>query len=1008
MQWVHKHARSLLFLLSILVLAGILSGMRLPVSLFPRISFPLVRVTLDAGERPAERMAIEVTYKAEEALRSIPGVRNVRSTTSRGSAQISIDFDWGHDMVSAMLQVESEINRILSKLPPGTMFEVERMNPTVFPVIGYSLTSTSHSLVELNDLALYMVRPALSTIPGVAKVSVQGGKVLEYRVVVDPAKLQSYHLSLDDIAKAVSAANVLVAIGRAEDHDKLYLIVSDTRFTDVNQISSAVLRSGTNGVVLVEDVATVERSTEPQWIRVTAGGNDAVLFQIYQQPGGNTVQIARGVKQKLEELRKSLPAGIDLKNWYDQSDLILSSEHSTRDSVLIGIALAAIVLFVFLQNWKVTLIATLAVPTALAATMLLLYVTNMSLNIMTLGGMAAAVGLIIDDAIVMVEHIMRRLQGGEGEGPDRVLRASREFTGPLMGSSAATIIIFLPLAFLSGVTGAFFKALSLTMACSLLISFITAWVAIPIIAAKVLNKKDAERMERTGGFSKGVNRGYRSFMEKLLGRPWLTILFIVPLIALGCFAYKHTGSGFMPHMDEGGFILDYKSQAGTSLRETDRLLRQVEEILKSTPEVETWSRRTGLQLGGGITEANSGDFFVRLKAPPRPGIETVMSGVRTRIKHHVPGLRIETAQLMEDLIGDLTSVPQPIEIKLYSDNQQQLEQVATKVQQAVEQVHGAVEVKSGIVLAGDALEIKVDRVKAALEGTDADSITTDLGKYLSGVVTTRIQNGPKLVGVRVWLPDSTRATIDSIRTLLLRAPDGHLFPLQRVAKLVTVTGQPEITRENLKRMVAVTGRISGRDLGSTVQQIKTQILDKPGFLPSGVPYSLGGLYEQQQIAFKALSMVLISAILLVFLLLLFLYESFKVAIALLSMPLLSATFVFVGLWITGTEFNITSRMGMTMIVGIVTEVAIFYFSEYRELPEDKDRRERFIAAGLNRMRPIAMTTFAAILALLPLALGLGQGSAMQQPLAIAIITGLIIQLPLVLLVLPALLKILRV
>ncbi|MEO6870816.1 MAG: efflux RND transporter permease subunit, partial [Chthoniobacterales bacterium] len=885
--WLHSHARSLIFLLAVLILAGIFGGLSLPVALFPQVSFPRVRVTVDAGDRPAERMAVEVTYKLEEAVRAIPGVRGVRSTTSRGSAEVSVNFDWGQDMISAMLQVESEVNRILPDLPPGTTFEVQRMDPTVFPVIAYSMTSSSHSLSELYDLAMYQVRPALSAVTGVAKVGVQGGAIKEYRVVVDPAKLQSFQMSLGDVAKALSAANVLVAVGRLEDHDKLYLIVSDTRFQDVKQIGDTVLRSGPNGVVLVEDVATVEPSVKPQWIRVTADGRDAVLFQVYQQPGSNTVQIAQGIKQKLKDEEKRLPKDIQIRNWYDQSDLIVSSEHSTRDAVLIGIVLAAIVLLVFLRNWKVTLIAILAVPASLAASMLLLYVMHMSLNIMTLGGMAAAVGLIIDDAIVMVEHIMRRLGKGEGTEEEQIQSAATEFTGPLVGSSCATIVIFLPLAFLSGVTGAFFKALSLTMACALFVSFLLAWIAIPILSAQVLGKDDAESAEVHGWVEK-MNEGYKWMMSGLLRHSWILVLAVaLPLLALGYFAFKNVASGFMPTMDEGGFILDYKSAPGTSLGETDRLLREVEKILQSTLEVQTYSRRTGLQLGGGITEANTGDFFIRLKPFPRRGIELVMNDVRTQIEHNIPGLRIETAQLMEDLIGDLTSVPQPIEIKLYSDNEKTLRTVADKVARAIRKVNGVVEVKSGIILAGDALNIEVDRVKAALEGMDPDSITTMLDNYLSGNVTTHIQEGPKLVGVRVWFPARTRQTIQDIGDLILRAPDGHIFPLKRVAKIVPVTGQPEIERDDLKRMVAVTGRISGRDLGSTVQEIKTKVLDQKGFLPNSVPYSLGGLYEQQQIAFKGLTIVLIAAIVLVFTLLLFLYESFLVSIAMLAIPLLA-------------------------------------------------------------------------------------------------------------------------
>jgi CzcA family heavy metal efflux pump len=998
--WAQRHARSILFLLGALALAGAVATFSLPVALFPQVSFPRVRISLDSGDRPAEQMAIEVTTPVEEAVRAIPGVRNVRSATNRGSAEISINFDWGEDMVSAMLQAQSEVNKILPTLPTGTTFNVERMDPTVFPVIAYSLTSNSQSLVELRDLALYTLRPALSTVQGVARVGVQGGRTEEYRVTVDPDKLQSFHMTLNEVATALSASNVLVAVGKLEQYDKLYLVISDTRFKKFEQIEHTVLRSTPDGVVLLEDVATIEHSTEPQWTRVTADGRDAVIFQVYQQPGGNTVRIAEGIKSKLTQIAKQIPEGVKIANWYDQGDLIVASAHSTRDAVLIGIALASLILILFLRNWKVTLIAALTVPTVLAATILLLFVFKMSFNIMTLGGMAAAVGLIIDDAIVMVEHIVRRVRTEHAENSrSRVLRAAAEFTQPLVGSSAATIVIFAPLAFLTGVTSAFFKALSLTMAASLVISFLIAWLAVPILCARLLTAKDAD-IEEHGRFTTRIHARYGKIMTGLLARPARLLLLVLPLLLLGFIAFKNVASGFMPKMDEGGFILDYVAPPGTSLTETDRLLRQIEAVLQETPEVETYSRRTGLQLGGSLSEANIGDFFVRLKPFPRRDIEEVMDDVRTQIEKHIPGLEVELLQLMEDLIGDLTSVPQPIEVKLFNDDEKTLNALAPRVAEAIRKVRGIVEVKSGIVPAGDALNIEVDRVKAALEGMDPDAITKSLNDYLSGNVTTKIQRGPKLVGVRVWIPRPARETMHKVEGLLLRAPDGHLFPLNRVATLTTVTGQPEITRDDLRRMVAVTARISGRDLGSTAADVK-RVLDRPGLLPNEVPYTLGGLYEQQQIAFRGLTIILIAAIVLVFLLLLILYESFRAAAAMMMTTLFAVAGVYLGLWLTRTEFNITSRMGMTMIIGIVTEIAIFYYSEYRDLPPSDDR---FIVAGLNRMRPIAMTTFAAILALLPLALGIGQGSAMQQPLAIAIISGLVFGLPLVLIVLPTLLS----
>jgi len=1001
--WIQTHRVSLLFLISALIAGGLAATSKLPVALFPYVTFPRVMVNIDAGDRPAERMMIEVTFPIEQAVRAVPGVRNVRSTTSRGSAEISINFDWGEDMVAAMLQIESAMNQVMPRLPQGTTFNARRMDPTVFPVLAYSLTSDTHSLVELRDIAMYQLRPLLSTIAGVAKIEVLGGAQREYEVNIDPTRLDSYGLSLSDVAKALSAANVVEAVGRMEDHYKLYLAMSDTRLHSIEQIRGTVIRSGPGGLVRLDNIAIASEGTSPQWIRVTADGHDAVIFQVHQQPGGNTVEIAREIKSKLAAFRPQLPTDIKIANWYDQSELIVSSEKSVRDSILVGVVFAVLILLLFLRNVKITLIAAVAVPGVLAATILLLYVFQMSFNIMTLGGMAAAVGLVIDDAIVMVEHIMRRLRETPGEQHGQILRAASEFTKALAGSSVSTIIIFVPLAFLSGVTGAFFKALSLTMTASLVISFLVAWLAVPLLADHFLNEKDA-RENKADGPTGRIRRAYEILMLRVLMRPWLVLVVVVMLLAAGWISYQHVGSGFMPSMDEGGFVLDYRSEPGTSLTETDRLLRRVEAVLRTTPEVQTYSRRTGLQLGGGLTEANTGDFFVRLKPFPRRNIETVMDGVREKVDREIPGLEIELAQLMEDLIGDLTAVPQPIEIKLYSDDSNLLMKLGPTVAAAIEKIPGVVDVKSGIVLAGDALNIQVDRVKASLEGVDPDAITQMISSYLTGVVATQIQSGPKMIGVRAWIPHDFRATQKDIEELRLRALDGHLFPLKRVAALTVLTGQPEITRDDLKQMVAVTGRISGRDIGSVISQAK-QLLDRPGLVPKGVYYSLGGLYAEQQRAFGGLIAVFLGAVGLVFLLLLFLYESFRVAIAMLVTTLFSLSAVFVGLWLTGTEVNISSMMGMTMIVGIVTEVAIFYYSEYMDLSEESDQHTRLIMAGNNRMRPIAMTTLAAVFALLPLALGIGQGAAMQQPLAIAIVSGLVAQLPLVLVILPALLSI---
>ncbi|MGA8033492.1 MAG: efflux RND transporter permease subunit [Casimicrobiaceae bacterium] len=1003
-QWLQGHRRSILFLLALLAIGGAIAAFRLPVTLFPTVDFPRVVVSLDAGDRPADLMVVEVTQPVEEAVRRVPGVRDVRSTTSRGSADVSVTFDWGTDMGLATSQVDQAITQILPTLPSGTRMSTKRMDPTVFPILAYSLTSAVQSQTALYDLARYQLRPLLSSVRGVARIQVIGGAQEEYRVTVDPAKLLAYSLTLGDVANALRTANVVTAVGRLEDHYKLYLAISDTRLQTLQQIRDTIVRSNSTGIVRLDDVAQVSDGVTPQWIKVNADGRPAVLLNVYQQPGSNSVQISRDVAARLAAYRAQLPPGIQLANWYDQSMLVTQSAASVRDAILVGTGLAVLVLFAFLRNFKITLIAAIVVPTVLASTVVLLYAMGMSFNIMTLGGMAAAVGLIIDDAIVMVEHIVRRLRGAGVAHHGRVMAAAAEFVRPLAGSSASTIVIFVPLAFLTGVTGAFFKALSLTMAAGLAISFFVTWLAVPLLADHLLDERDATQKEG-GPLTAWMHARYDALMRRVLARPSLVLLLIVPLLGAGALAYSRIGSGFMPAMDEGGFILDYRTQPGTSLTETDRLLQQVEAIIKANPYVDTYSRRTGTQLGGGVTEANEGDFFVRLKSGTRPPIEQVMNDIRTKVETNVPGLEIELAQLMEDMIGDLTSVPQPIEIKLYADDGNELQSAARKVVAAIDRIPGVVDTRDGINPAGDALDIRIDRVKAALEGMDPDAITQTVSGDLAGIVTTRVQRGPKLIGVRVWIPQDQRSIVPDVGKLTIRATDGHFFPLKRVARIVPISGQPQIGRENLKRMVAVTGRISGRSLGPVISDIQ-QTMATPGLLPKGMYYDLGGLYKQQQIAFRGLIAVFAAAVGLVFLLLLFLYESFRMAFAILAIPLLAVSAVFVGLWVTGIELNISAMMGMTMIVGIVTEVAIFFFSEYRDLRGGMLQTDALIEAGKNRMRPIAMTTFAAILTLLPLAFAIGQGSAMQQPLAIAIIAGLAVQLPLVLVAMPVLYRIL--
>ncbi len=991
-----------------LALGGITAAFSLPISLFPNVAFPRVRVNVDTGSQPASQMMLQVTQPMEQAVRAVPGVLDVTSTTSRGAAQVLVDFGWGTNMANATLGVDAAVAQLLPQLPVGASYTVLRMDPTMSPIIAYALTSATVSQVKLQNLALYQLVPLLSAIPGIARVQVQGGGTAEIEVQVDPYKLAAFHLTVQQVAQAVAAANALQSVGRLEDRDLLYLLVEADGLRGLADVRDIVVRAGPAGIVHLSDVATVADGTVPQFIDVTANERQAVTFLVFQQPGSNAVAISEAVKRTLAGFAPQLPPGVKLSKWYDQSTLVIAADASVRDAILIGVMLAAFVLLFFLRSWRITLLALLIVPASLAAAVLVLSMLGMSFNIMTLGGLAASVGLVIDDVIVMIEHIARRVGGAATAGaPEiakdqdaRILHAGEEFLRPLTGSSAATLIVFAPLSFLSGVTGAFFKALSVTMAATLFVSWMLSAFAVPLLAGRLI---DFTKWHDPGtGRPSRLARGHEWLLDRVFARPAILAVMVLVLLVAGAFSFLHVQTGFMPHLDEGGFIFNYQSEPGTALSETAREIGQVEAILRADPAVDTFSTRIGAGMGGDFNEPNQGDIVIRLVTTHRPGIDAVMQRIDDKVTALVPGIDFESVQLMGDLIGDLTGVPQPIEVKLSALDPTRLAPAALRVAAAISKIKGVDSVLNGIVLAGDAYEIHIDPARAAFYGLDPASVAASLDTLLAGTVVTQLDGKLAQIGVRVQLGPAARADAADLRALPIATPSGGLVPLGTIASFSVAAGQPEITRENLQQIVAVTGRITGGGIGAAIGRVKAA-LARPGVLGPGVTYSLGGLYKQQQIAFAGLVRVFIAALAAEFLLLLFLYERFAFALAIMGTALLSTTAVFTGLYLSGIELNITALMGMTMIVGIATEMAIFYVSEYTLLLLTMPPRDALINASKNRLRPIAMTTLAAILTLSPLALDIGQGAGMQQPLAIAIISGLCVQFPLVLLALPVLL-----
>ncbi len=1010
--WVGHHRRSLLFVVFALALAGIFAAITLPVGLFPVTRFPRIRIEVDAGAMPARQMLVEVTEPLERVARAVPAARDVTSTTTRGSAEIFVDFPWGHDMSQALLAVDAAFARQLPSLPQGTRYDIIQMSPNVImPFVSYALISNSESPADLRQLAEHQITPLLTGIPGVRRVGVLGGQTAEVEVSVDPDKLRAFGLTLADVSQALSATNTIQAVGRLEDNDLLYLAIDDNAFTSIDSVRNVALRTGPDGIVRLADIAQVTMGSVPQWMLVDDNGKPAVTFDVYQQDSADSLTLAQEVQQRLDAFMKTQPASIRLYEWYGQTQLVSSSISALEEAIVIGLVFAALVLLAFLRDWRVTLVAMMVVPASVLVTVLMLSVLGMTLNIMTLGGIAAAIGLLIDDVIVMIEHIARRAGAPGVRSPHAtVLHAAREFLGPLFGSSLATTIIFIPLAFLSGITGAFFKFLSLTMASALIISFILTALAVPLLARGLI---DFSRFEDPAHGKEGwLRRTHGRLLRRLFDRPLLLVPGLAALLVLGVVAYGRVGSGFLPRMDEGGFVLDYYTAPGTSLAETNRELGQVEGILARDRDVYTFSRRTGAGLGGDLSEAYQGDFFVRLIDPSqRPSIWKVMDEINDEVSSQVPGINIDLHQLMSDMIGDMVGRPEPVVVSLSARDPAVLAAVADKVADAISKVSGIEpsSVNDGVVPAGDALEIHVNSAAAAMEGLTVSEVASQVDSYLHGAVATQYLGTVQDVGVRLRLdPPGSRIRRDDLGNLPLRSASGRILRLATVASVRFVAGQPELTRDNLAQVVPVTAQISGsRDLGSTIADVR-KALDRPGMLPPGVYYALGGQYEQQQQAVRGMIRVFAAALVAELILLLYLYERFWLPVIILTSSLISTGAVFLGLWVTGVELNITAMMGMVMIVGISTEMAIFLVSEYQELEKTLPPRQALYEAARNRLRPITMSTLAMILALVPLGAAIsGSGDQMLQPLAIAIIAGALVQLPLVLLAMPAVVALTR-
>ena len=990
--------------LALIIIAGLFVYSKMQVSLFPEITFPKIKIIAEAGLQPVDKMMITVTRPLENAIKKIPDLTDIRSTTSRGSCEISAFIDWKSDVDLSQQRIESRIAEVRNTLPPDVNITVEKMNPSILPVMGYSVESHSLSPVQLKELAVYTIKPFLSQVEGVSEVRVIGGKSKEYWVQLDLQKMSTLSLTPDMINTALNQTNFIKANGYLSDFRFLYLTVTDASAHTIDQLKNIIISNNGKRVIQLQDIADIQAKEAVEYIKVNANGKESILIAVVKQPNANLVDVANNVEKKVADLKNVLPPEVVVKPYYNQADFVNQSVKSVEDSLWIGLLLAIIVAVIFLRSFKASATILLTIPVTLTSTLVVLNWIGYTLNIMTLGAIAAAIGLIIDDAIVVVEQIHRSHEENPDDEYKTVVKKAIHFLLPAMiGSSISTIVIFIPFMLMSGVAGAYFNVLTNTMIITLLCSFFVTWIGLPVIYLLFSKRKREKKVVTKKEKPQHVKK--QTWVSFFILRPWISLIFVGLLILSIVLIIPKLETGFLPEMDEGSIVMDYVSPPGTSLEETDKELKEVEKIITSTPEVSAYSRRTGTQMGFFITEPNTGDYLIQLKNKRDKTTDQVIDDIRQRIQSSQPELRVDFGQVIGDMLGDLMTSVQPIEIKIFGDNQQKLHQYSTEVGKLLENIKGTADVFNGITITGPSLTVAPDYIKLAQFGITPANFQFQLQTSLEGNLVGNIFENERVYPVRLIYPNSTNRSVDDVKKLEIASPDGRLKPISELADVEVTEGDAEIQRENLQSMGVVSARLENRDLGSTMKEIKSKIPQQI-HLPQGYHIEYGGAYAEQQKSFNELLMILISSSLLVFGVILFLFKDIRIALAILIIAVLGISGSYLALLITGTPLNVGSYTGLIMIVGIIGENSIFTFLQFKENLERDSVDESVVYAISTRLRPKLMTALGAIIALMPLALGIGTGAKLHQPLAIAVIGGFIIALPLLLMVLPSTIRLL--
>ena len=996
---ITRHGALIVVTTAALALGGVVAGRGLPSGIYPEVEFPRIVVVARERDVPPEEADKSLGRPLESALATVLGVERVRTRAIRGAVELSLLFAPGTDMWRALQLTESRVAEARAGLPVATEIVVERLTTTSFPVVTFNLTGAidPRRLRELGELVL---RPALSRVHGVGRIEVLGGDVREVEVVLDPERTAALHLRPADVAERLRASTGLQAVGRLEEARALVTIMASAEPRSLADLQRIPVATGPDGgPIPLSAIARVFEGAEDRQLRVNGPDGETVVISVSRLPGASAPGVVDGVMRTMHELAPALPAGVRIQPVYDQAELVGESMTSVRDAIIIGIGLCVLVVGVFLRSLRAGLIAALVVPLTLAMSLLVVAAVGHSLNLMSLGGLAVAIGLVIDDAIVVVEAIGRRMHEDGEAAASAAITGPRALLAALVGTTATTVVVLLPLGRLQGVVGQFFSALAITLGAAVVLSLFVSLTMVPLLSRRWLRPPRDRRASRWGA-------AYARLLRPCLRHPaWLAAGALALLIG-GGLSLRAMPSGFLPTMDEGAFVLDYFLPAGTSLTETDAVARKIEAVLRRTPEIETYSRRTGTELGPAVaTMVNRGDIMIRLRPRARRqrDAEEVIADVRAEVARDVPEARTEYVQVLQDVLNDLAGTPRPIEIKIFGDDYAVLRRLGAEVATRIKDVPGLVDLYPGFEDESPELRFRIDPVQAARFGKTAAEVAADLDASLRGTIAAVYRRPDRPINVRVRFPDEVRFDPARVAALAMAWGPGGAVAAAGVASIQRVAVPTQLVRENLRAVVIVTADRQDRDLGSVVRDARRRLAGL--VLPEGYHLELGGQIEGERQTLHDLGRVVGFGLLGVWVVLMAQFRRARHALLVLTTAPLALVGALITLLVAGVPLNASSLMGCVLLVGLVVKNGILLIEQFElglddQLPVD----DALIAAGSRRVRPILMTTIATIAGLAPLAVGIGAGAEIQRPLAIAVIGGLSVSTVVSLLVLPALVR----